>query len=134
MKEWETDKFIKNVLQQLWPHWEPTNQEREVWMSLLKYAEYDPTAQKITNWFAHSVNPGWRPLPGMLEHLFVHPPEPGSNDVKFEFKEGACARAFRSILSGPELRPSPSGSGQMVATKRWLEKFLVDYPDLLPGV
>jgi hypothetical protein len=133
MKEWQADKFIRSVLQGLWRSWVPTEIETSIWMQLLKDAEYEPSCKAVRSWFMNSEDIGNRPLPGLLRHRLILLPEPGSKEPIDKFDLKTVERAFLSILTGPELRPSPLGGGRMVATKRWLEGFLTDHQDLIPG-
>jgi hypothetical protein len=130
----EASTVIKTVLRGLWPQWEPTDEQRSVWIKQLLYAEFEPTCQAIRTWFSHCKHPGLWPILGLLIHHFVYPKEPGykeDNEPLVNIK-GSVDRAFYEILTGPEERLSKSG--RMVKTKAWLENFLLEHPDMIPKI
>ena len=113
----ESKKFIAEVLQGLWPRWEPSMEELKVWNEKLALFDYEK-ARKITGDLfckTNSKNPPVKKIIGQLRYQasnifnndkFV--PEPGQI-----YGNEARDKAFADILNGPDTK-----------TRRWLVKYL----------
>jgi len=71
MTKEESWKFIHEVLKGLWPDWETSDMEGDLWSQKLRECDYHATKISIKNWYISQQNPGRRPIIGKMKKLFM---------------------------------------------------------------
>jgi hypothetical protein len=66
MTDLEAKNFVEQVLQGLWPRWEPKDEELRGWVSRLAKYDYDRGRQAVNNAFFDSDSHRIAPSPGKV--------------------------------------------------------------------
>ena len=67
----QIQEFIKEVLQGLWPDWEPTDMEMVLWSEKLQKCDYSATKKAMCDWHIKQERLGRRPVIAKMKSLFM---------------------------------------------------------------
>lgn len=71
MTKEQATQFVRDVLQQLWDKWQPSDFQINVWIALLCHYDYDESEAALRRWYAHADKVTMKPFPGQVRKILV---------------------------------------------------------------
>lgn len=67
----EASNFFNKVILPMWPDWEPSDFETELWVGSLQNYNFELSKQKLKTWFAAEDKIGKRPILGRITKIMA---------------------------------------------------------------